>query len=101
PWGPGMRDAGAAPLGVVVVERSPVQRRFLRALIDSGQDLSVVGEARTCREAVALVERLRPAVGLMDLDLPATGGIEAIERIMATAPTPILVYSSATGGSGD
>ncbi|MFL6139882.1 MAG: chemotaxis-specific protein-glutamate methyltransferase CheB [Frankiaceae bacterium] len=91
---------GTAPVGVVVVDDSPVQRRFLRAMIDCGQDLSVVGEARTGREAVALVERLRPAVVLMDLDLPATGGIETIERIMASRPTPILAYSSSGAAEG-
>jgi two-component system chemotaxis response regulator CheB len=43
---------------------------------------------------VALVARLRPAVVLMDLDLPVMSGLEAIERIMAASPTPILVYSA-------
>lgn len=92
---------GAMPVGVVVVDDSPVQRRFLRQLIEAGRDLVVVGEARTGREAVALVERLHPAVVLMDLDLPVMNGIEAIEKIMATQPTPILVYSAFVDGTGD
>jgi two-component system chemotaxis response regulator CheB len=88
----------AAPLGVVVVDDSAVQRRFLRALIDASGDLTVVGEARNGREAVALVERLRPGAVVMDLDLPVMNGIEAIERIMASRPTPIVVYSSYVEG---
>jgi len=83
---------------VVVVDDSPVQRRFLRAAVDASTDLTVVGEARNGREAVALVARLRPAAVLMDLDLPVMSGIEAIERIMAASPTPILVYSAHVGG---
>jgi two-component system chemotaxis response regulator CheB len=47
------------------------------------------------------VARLRPAAVLMDLDLPVMSGIEAIERIMATSPTPILVYSALVGGTGN
>jgi two-component system, chemotaxis family, protein-glutamate methylesterase/glutaminase len=84
---------------VVVVDDSPVQRRFLRAAVDASTDLTVVGEARNGREAVALVARLRPAAVLMDLDLPVMSGIEAIERIMAASPTPILVYSAHVGGA--
>jgi two-component system, chemotaxis family, protein-glutamate methylesterase/glutaminase len=45
-----------------------------------------------------MVERLRPQVVLMDLHLPVMNGIEAIERIMATRPTPILVYSAFVDG---
>ena len=47
---------------------------------------------------MALVARLRPAAVLMDLDLPVMSGIEAIERIMAASPTPILVYSAHVDG---
>lgn len=90
--------AAPSPIEVVVVDDSPVQRRFLRASIEADHDLTVVGEARNGREAVALVARLRPAAVLMDLDLPVMSGLEAIERIMAASPTPILVYSAFVGG---
>lgn len=83
---------------VVVVDDSAVQRRFLRGAIEADPDFTVVGEARNGREAVALVDRLRPTAVLMDLDLPVMGGIEAIERIMSASPTPILVYSAFVAG---
>jgi len=95
---PGPVPSLPSTVGVVVVDDSPVQRRFLRSMIDADPELSVVGEARTGKEAVALVERLRPLVVLMDLDLPLMNGIEAIERIMATLPTPIVVYSAVVAG---
>lgn len=87
-----------APMTVVVVDDSAVQRRFLRGAIDAAPEFDVVGEARNGREAVALVERLRPHAVVMDLDLPVMGGVEAIERIMATCATPILVYSAFVAG---
>jgi two-component system chemotaxis response regulator CheB len=90
--------ASSTPFCVVVVDDSPVQRRFVRAAVEADPDFRVVGEARNGKEAVALVARLRPAAVLMDLDLPVMSGIEAIERIMATSPTPILVYSAHVGG---
>jgi two-component system chemotaxis response regulator CheB len=84
---------------VVLVDDSGVERRFLRAAIAADPGLSVVGEARTGRDALALVERLRPAAVVLDLDLPGMTSIEIIERIMASVPTPILVCS--TEGDAD
>ena len=84
---------------IVVVDDSPVQRRFVRNAVEADPGLTVVGEARNGKEAVALVARLRPSAVLMDLDLPVMSGIDAIERIMAASPTPILVYSRHVGGA--
>lgn len=86
------------PVALLLVDDSPVQRRFLRAALENSPEFSVIGEARNGREAVAMVERLRPAAVLMDLDLPVMNGIEAIERIMARCPTPIVVYSAFVEG---
>lgn len=85
-------------LPVVVVDDSAVQRRFLRSAIEACGEFRVVGEGRNGREAVALVERLRPTAVVLDLDLPLMGGVEVIERIMAGCATPILVYSAFVGG---
>jgi two-component system chemotaxis response regulator CheB len=87
-----------APVTIVVVDDSATQRRFIRAALALDPLLEVVGEARTGRDALALVDRLRPSAVLMDLHLPVMNGIEAIERIMATRPTPIVVYSSFVDG---
>jgi two-component system, chemotaxis family, protein-glutamate methylesterase/glutaminase len=87
-----------APVTIVVVDDSATQRRFVRAAVAADPMLQVVGEARTGRDAVQLVERLRPTAVLMDLHLPVMNGIQAIERIMATRPTPIVVYSSFVDG---
>lgn len=87
------------PITVVLVDDSPVQRRFLRAALEAGQGFVVLGEARNGKEAVALVDRLRPTVVLMDLDLPVMSGIEAIEAIMSASPTPVVVYSAFVGGT--
>ncbi|HEU0132139.1 MAG TPA: chemotaxis-specific protein-glutamate methyltransferase CheB [Mycobacteriales bacterium] len=87
------------PVPLLLVDDSPVQRRFLRSALESCPEFSIVGEARNGREAVAMVERLRPAAVLMDLDLPVMNGIEAIERIMASRPTPIVVYSAFVEGA--
>jgi two-component system chemotaxis response regulator CheB len=88
-----------SPVTVVIVDDSATQRRFIRAAMAADPMLEVVGEARTGRDAVALVERLQPTAVIMDLHLPVMNGIEAIERIMANRPTPIVVYSAFVNGA--
>jgi two-component system chemotaxis response regulator CheB len=88
-----------SPVTVVIVDDSATQRRFIRAAISGDPMLEVVGEARTGRDAVALVERLQPTAVIMDLHLPVMNGLEAIERIMANRPTPIVVYSAFVNGA--
>jgi two-component system chemotaxis response regulator CheB len=80
---------------VVVVEDSLVQRAHLVAVLETDGDIKVVGEATTAAEAIALVASLRPDVVTLDLNIPDGGGQYALEQIMASAPTPILVLSSA------
>jgi two-component system chemotaxis response regulator CheB len=87
------------PVTVVIVDDSATQRRFIRAAVSVDPTLEVIGEARTGRDAVALVEKLRPTAVLMDLHLPVMNGLEAIERIMTIRPTPIVVYSSFVDGA--
>ena len=79
---------------VVVVEDSLVQRAKLVAVLEADADIEVVGEATTALEAIALVASLRPDVVTLDLNIPDGGGQYALERIMASTPTPILVLSS-------
>ena len=95
---PGEAGPGGAPVRVVIVDDSAVQRRFARSALEADGRMTVVGEARNGRDAVAMVDRLHPEAVLMDLHLPVMNGIEAIERIMATRPTPILVYSAFVDG---
>jgi len=83
---------------VVVVEDSLVQRSHLVAALGADGDITVVGEAVGAREAAQLVEQLRPDVVTLDLEIPEGGGLAAVERIMAFAPTPILILSGKITG---
>jgi two-component system chemotaxis response regulator CheB len=79
----------AAPLVVVVVGDSRARTRALRKLV-SASGFLVAAEACTAVEAEAAVLKTEPGVVLIDLD-PDSGGIEAIERIMGSRPTPVVV----------
>lgn len=86
-----------ARIRVLVVEDSTTQRAFLQRSLEADGDISVVGQAGTAMQAVAIAQRERPDVVTMDLDIPG-GGLHAIERIMATAASPILLFSGRLGG---
>ena len=83
---------GRTPLVVVVVADSRARTRTLRGLL-SGPGFVVAAEVCTAAAAEAAVEEHRPGAVLVDLH-PADGGIEAIERIMGTRPTPVVVCGS-------
>jgi two-component system chemotaxis response regulator CheB len=83
----------AAALVVVVVADSSARTRELRRLL-AAPGFLVAAEAWTARDAEAAVVAHQPGAVLLDMD-PSSGGIEAIERIMGTRPTPIVVCGSA------
>lgn len=82
------------PLRVLIADDHPLFRQGLRALIDSAEDLVVVGEAQTGSGAVAQALDIRPDVVLMDLNMPRLGGVEATRRIVTTHPqTRVLILT--------
>lgn len=69
---------------VVIAEGQTLLRGGLHALLDAEHDLTVVGDTGDGDEAVALAERERPDVMLIDLGLPAVDGLEVTRRILGT-----------------
>ena len=69
---------------ILLADDQPLLRMGFRMVLDSQDDLTVVGEAGDGAEAVALTARLRPDVVLMDVRMPGMDGIEATSRIVAS-----------------
>ncbi len=79
---------------VILVDDHAVVRAGLKAVLGSARDIEVVGEASNGREAVALAERLRPDVAVMDLSMPEMDGREATQEIVKKElPTRVLVLT--------
>ncbi|MFF2387037.1 response regulator [Streptomyces sp. NPDC058108] len=73
---------------VLLCDDHAVVRAGLRALLSTVEGISVVGEAASADEALAMTQRLRPDVVLMDLQLgDGADGVTATQQIVATAAT--------------
>jgi two-component system, chemotaxis family, protein-glutamate methylesterase/glutaminase len=82
------------PIQVLLVDDSPVVLIILKRLLDATPDIEVAGTARTGREALDLIPKIRPHVICTDLKMPGMDGIEFIREVMANYPRPILVLSA-------
>ena len=68
---------------ILMVEDHKLLRAGLRSLFDETDDISLIAEAETGKEAVEKTKLLKPDVVLMDIGLPDISGIEATKRILA------------------
>ena len=80
---------------IMLVDAQTLFRRGVRQILELEPDFEVVGEAGNGRDAVAFAEEVTPDVILMDLSLPAPGGIETTQRVKRELPhTGIIVLAS-------
>jgi DNA-binding NarL/FixJ family response regulator len=79
----------------VLTDDHPIVRSGIRALLDKAGDIRVIGEASDGRQALQLVEDLRPDVLLLDMEMPGVSGIDVARQLKAVnSPAKILALSA-------
>lgn len=81
---------------VLIVDDSSFMRVRIRTLLETCDQIKVVGIARNGMDALQKTLILRPDVITMDINMPDISGIKAVEMIMKQCPTPIIMVSSLT-----
>ena len=80
---------------VLIADDHTLVRQGLRSLLQSESDVEIIAEAETGREAVQLVQTLKPDVVLMDIAMPLLSGLEATRQISRQVPgSRVLILSS-------
>ncbi len=79
---------------VLLCNRYALFREGMKALLPEGAAIEIVGEAATAKQALSLLERLRPDVVLLDTITPDSSGSELTRRIKAIDPhVEVLILS--------
>lgn len=86
-----MRDSPMNNIRVLVVDDQPLVREGLVILLERIENIEVVGSAADGRNALTLLDRLRPDVILMDLRMRGIDGIETTRRALAAHPDIVVL----------
>ena len=79
---------------LLLADDHEIVREGLRSLLGARRDFEIVGEAADGREAVALVEELKPDIVILDISMPLLNGLEATRQILKMRPqTKVLILT--------
>ena len=80
---------------VLLADDHTIVREGFRKMLEIEADLEVLGEAQDGRQALALAQKLHPAVVLMDIAMPLLNGLEATRQVLEKCPaTKVLMLSA-------
>jgi two-component system, chemotaxis family, protein-glutamate methylesterase/glutaminase len=81
---------------VLIVDDSAVVRQVFSSLLDQESDIEVIGTASDPYIAVQKIQREKPDVITLDIEMPRMDGITFLKKLMAQAPMPVVVISNQT-----
>jgi len=86
---------------VLIVDDSAFMRKLIGDIIFESDTLEVIGKVRNGKEALDFIEKDKPDVITMDVEMPVMDGIEAVKRIMSLNPVPVVMLSAITKKGAD
>ncbi len=79
---------------VLIADDERPARLFLRALLADFENVEIVGEAENGTEAIEMIERLRPDLALLDLQMPEATGLEVV-KLLRRRFMPLVAFVTA------
>src|SRR3979490_2674290 len=86
---------------VLLADDHAIFRDGLRKLLDSDEDITIVGEAQNGAECIKMLAKLKPDILLLDLRMPEKDGLAVLEEVnFDTIPTRVIVLTAAEDDRG-
>ena len=82
------------PLRILLVDDESNARTRLRRLLQNEERVEIIGEASDGLEAVAEIERLRPDLIFLDVQMPGLDGFEVLRALPAGLPKPLIIFAT-------
>lgn len=88
-------------ISVMVIDDSALVRNLLSSIINSQEDMEVIGVAPDPLIAREMIRRLNPDVLTLDIEMPKMDGLEFLEKLMRLRPMPVIMISTLTEKSAE
>jgi two-component system LytT family response regulator len=76
----------------LIVDDEESGRERLRRMLAAHPDVTIAGEARDGVHAVQQIEKLRPDLLFLDIEMPGLGGFEVLQALPASVPMPLVIF---------
>lgn len=74
----------------IIVDDEPLSREKIRILAESNKQIELIGEAKNVNEAISLIDKMKPDLLFLDINMPGKSGIDFISELGETAPFVIF-----------
>lgn len=81
-------------LRIVIADDERPARQFLKNLLTDFEDAEIVGEAENGAEAIEIIEKTKPDLALLDLQMPEVGGLEVV-KLLRKSSLPLVAFVTA------
>lgn len=81
---------------VLVADDHPIVRQGIRKLLETSGEITVVGEAKTGREALQMIKSLQPDVVVLDMEMPDLSGVDVVKKVAESKLKARILESALT-----
>lgn len=80
---------------IIIIDDEPLARKRISQLLAKESDCEILAECGDGREAIAAIDRLKPDLIFLDVQMPEISGLEVLERIEAENGAPLVIFVTA------